>query len=287
MNHNITKNKKAWIIYGRDDAIKNQAYIELYYQEGRKRNIEFQLLLVENIELGCDQQGCYVKNQGARLEKPVFAVVRTIYPLLSSHLEEMGIKTYNNSMVSRICNDKARTCQYLSSRGIPCIPTTFYQHDKLIAHLPIEEERVIKTVDGHGGSQVFLYNQTDEIRNQSGSSDFVLQPRIRGTGQDIRVYVIGHEIIAAVCRQTTEGFRANFSLGGNVSLYSLSQSEQELVERVISFFDFGMVGIDFLVEDDGHWILNEIEDVVGARMLYQCSDINLVGRYIDYMISNK
>lgn len=47
-------------------------------------------------------------------------------------------------------------------------------------------------------------------------------------------------------------------------------------------FTFGLVGID-LIYDNGHPVLNEIEDVVGARMLYAHTEINLVGRYIDYI----
>ena len=46
-----------------------------------------------------------------------------------------------------------------------------------------------------------------------------------------------------------------------------------------------MVGIDFIIGDRNELIFNEIEDVVGARMLYQTSNINLVGLYLDYIKS--
>jgi gamma-F420-2:alpha-L-glutamate ligase len=55
------------------------------------------------------------------------------------------------------------------------------------------------------------------------------------------------------------------------------------VNQILNLFDFGLVGIDFLIGDKGELIFNEIEDVVGARMLYQCTDINLVGLYLDYI----
>ena len=311
---------RAWIIYGQKEAEKNCHYIDLYKKEGKRREITFELLLAEHLTFGCDETGCYLLHDGKRLEKPDFAVVRTIYPLLSFHLEEMGIPIYNNSMVASICNDKARTYQFLAARGIPCIPSVFCRHTEIENRLyrKIGEadnldrnswtyntknfpETVVKTVDGHGGSQVFLASDQDGVLTKSGHSDFVIQPKVQGKGQDIRVYVIGKEIIAAVCRtvqkrrrdnsdgsspfEAAEDFRANFSLGGKVSLYMLSQAERELVEKISSFFSFGMVGIDFLTDCNGQFIFNEIEDVVGARMLYQCSDINLVGRYLDYIIT--
>jgi len=31
-------------------------------------------------------------------------------------------------------------------------------------------------------------------------------------------------------------------------------------------------------------IFNEIEDVVGSRMLYQCTDYNLVEHYLNYIL---
>ena len=111
----------------------------------------------------------------------------------------------------------------------------------------------------------------------------VLQKLTGRAHQDVRVYVIGKEIIAAVCRTATSGFKSNYSLGGSVELYTLSEKQKILVNKIIDQFDFGLVGIDFLIGDDGEFIFNEIEDVVGARMLYQCSNINLVGLYLEFI----
>jgi glutathione synthase/RimK-type ligase-like ATP-grasp enzyme len=119
-----------------------------------------------------------------------------------------------------------------------------------------------------------------------GGSDFVLQPLTGNKHQDLRVYVLGTEIIAAVLRTAKEGFKSNFSLGGEVRLYELSEEEIGVVNRIIREFDFGLVGIDFIVGDQGELIFNEIEDVVGSRMLYQCSEINIVRSYLEFILCN-
>ena len=129
-----------------------------------------------------------------------------------------------------------------------------------------------------------LYDgNAEEILRIMGRSDMVAQEKVGNKNSDLRVYVIGKTILASVLRESNEGFRANFSLGGRVSLYELSDKERHLVQRIIDLFDFDMVGIDFILDDNGNLVFNEIEDVVGARMLYQCSDIDIVKEYLQYL----
>lgn len=335
----------AWIVYFRDGANYNRKYIEFYKEEGKKLDIDVELILVEDLEFGVEQNHWFIRHQGMEVTYPDFVICRAIYPLLNKQFEYMGIKVFNNSFVAEICNDKAKTYQYLAKTGIRMVDSSFFKNSQVkdIISL-VDQPTVIKTVDGHGGSQVFLlkpggepHNDRYMIKDKSeeriedsavgiageriegstegivkeriedsavditgeriedseeickvvkglGSSDVVIQPLTGNRHQDLRVYVIGKEIIACVLRTAKEGFKSNFSLGGEVSLYQLSNEERSLVDIVISQFEFGLVGIDFIIGDSGELIFNEIEDVVGSRMLYQCSDINIVERYLKYIL---
>lgn len=285
----------GWLIYHKEAAIYNERYIQFYIEEGRKLDVEVRLILVEELEFGVKNLTWFLKYRNEEIKLPDFAICRAIYPLLSRQLELMGIPVFNNSFVSEICNDKARTYQFLAKTGIRMVDSSFYKKEQLPQIL--EEEKkvcVIKAVDGHGGSQVFLTgdrsndipptDRKNEIMTGIGSSDFVKQPLIGSRHQDLRVYVIGTEMIAAVLRTAKEGFKSNYSLGGEVRLYQPSQEEEDIVRKIIREFDFGLVGIDFILGDQGELIFNEIEDVVGSRMLYQCSDINIVHRYLRYIL---
>lgn len=53
-----------------------------------------------------------------------------------------------------------------------------------------------------------------------------MQPTAVQMGKDLRVFVVGKEIIGAVLRESTTDFRANFTLGGDARLYSLNDSEE-------------------------------------------------------------
>jgi gamma-F420-2:alpha-L-glutamate ligase len=316
----------AWIIYFREGAIYNRQYIQFYIEEGRKLGIEVKLILVEELEFGVRDNVWFLEYKKKEVIKPDFAICRAIYPLLNRQLENMGIRVFNSSFVSEICNDKARTYQYLAKTGIKMVDSSFYRNiqmkeviSKLVmpvvvkkvnsqveqpiivkevnpqvvqptvvkeVNARLEHPFVIKAVDGHGGSQVFLvedFERQAEIIQGLGSSDVVVQPLTGSRHQDLRVYVIGKEIVAAVLRTGKDNFKSNFSLGGEVCIYHLNQEEIDLVNLIINQFDFGLVGIDFIIGDEGELIFNEIEDVVGSRMLYQTSDINIVERYLNYI----
>ena len=281
----------AWLIYYQDAAIYNQKYIQWYFEEGKKLGIDVKLILVEELEFGVEQNHRYLRYQNKNIQMPDFAICRAIYPMLSKQLELLGIAVFNNSFVSDICNNKAKTYQYLADLDILMVDSTFYRNQDIEEvinqiHLPT----IIKAVDGHGGTQVFLLDDPVMVKSKNemiqgiGTSDFVVQPLVGNQMQDVRVYVIGTRIVASVIRTATKGFRANYSLGGAVSLYQLSQKEREVVERIIDRFEFGLVGIDFIRGEHGELIFNEIEDVVGSRMLYQCSKINIVEQYLTYVL---
>lgn len=282
----------GWILYGRKEAEYNKHYIMMYQEEGKKFDITFEVIIVEELELGIRNNTWYLEYQGENVKLPTFVISRAIYPLLSRQLECMKVPVFNSSEVARICNDKALTYQVVASLGIDIIDTTFCKRGKSRDCLSRRNMKtVVKTVDGHGGQQVYLVDpsdsvQVDEVVMDTCNHDTVLQPLVGTAHKDLRVYVIGDTIIAAILRKAKEGFKSNFSLGGDVSVYELNKEEREKVQLIIDLVKPDMVGIDFIVDDNGELIFNEIEDVVGARMLYQCTDINLVKLYIEHILDH-
>ena len=114
--------------------------------------------------------------------------------------------------------------------------------------------------------------------------EYVIQPLATTLGRDMRVYILGDKPVAAVLRIGNGDFRSNFSLGGTVERVTLTQSEAALVARVCEVFDFDYCGIDIMYHEGKH-VINEIEDVVGARMLYKTHEgMNIVAMYLDYIM---
>lgn len=282
-----TKKKRGWLVYDRAGAEYNKAYIQMHFEEAEKLHIQIELVYAEEITFGVKDQKPVVFYKGNEVEKPDFVICRTIYPFLSNMLERAGFLVFNNAKVAEIANDKAKTYSYLANHGIPMVDSIFIRRKDAKECVPkLPDHWVVKAVDGHGGKQVFLKEEknVEEILEKTGQSDLVAQPFLEGPCEDVRVYVLGKEILACVRRHAKNGFKSNFSLGGEVELYTLTKEEKQLVQKIIDMFSFGLVGIDFLIDAQGALVFNEIEDVVGARMLYQLTDINLVERYLTFIL---
>lgn len=272
---------KAWLIYDQKGAERNAEYIRMHQETGAGMQIDVSLVVTEQVS---DFALQYQK------ERPDFALIRTIQPALTKRLERLGIPVFNNSFVSETCNDKGKTLAYVGAHSdVPVIPTQRFANSRLSKELFTRfSEHVIKTVGGHGGSEVFRTTESwERIRKGIGCSDFIIQPFIKGPGRDIRLYVIGRTIVGAVERQAVDDFRANFSLGGRARAFPWGEREKRLVDPICDLFSFGLVGIDFIMDERGNWLLNEIEDVAGARMLYQCCpQIPLLEQYFSFILKN-
>lgn len=293
----------VWILYYKGRALQNKVFIEQLIKKGLNAGLDIKLVFIEDLDKMLDK--C----------KPDAVIARMINPRITKQLEVSGIRVFNNSQISYMCNNKAATIEAIHSINICHIPTLvvaeingvksfrkiysvldYYNQklDMLQNDNTHYSEYVIKSVSGHGGKEVMLLDKFINSNITFGEQEpkgadcyhdkYVIQPLINCDGRDLRVYIIGKKIIGAVLRQSATGFKSNYSLGGQISLYELSQNQKKTIQTIIDAFDFDYVGIDFLVDNTGNLIFNEIEDVVGARMLSECSNIDYIGMYIEHIL---
>lgn len=289
------KKLKAWLIYGKKDAEKNESFIRMHKEEGAELGMEIELFYAEELSITIENGEAELRYEGERRELPDFVLCRTRDWLLTRQLEQMGLLVLNNSTISLIGNHKAIAYQEAAKLSVPVIDTAFcrweYLKNRLLRAEADQEGRllkplVVKAVAGHGGSQVLLYERREElpkILSAVAGEDVVLQPRVAGPGEDIRVYIVGNRIQGCVLRRAREGFKSNFSLGGSVEPYILSEQEKKLVMKFLEHWQFDFAGIDFIRDEKGRLLFNEIEDVVGSRMYYQCYEEDILFQYLSYI----
>ena len=281
---------RAWLIYDAFEAQRNAAYIAVYFAACRERHIELRLLLAEQIQTGIVANRAVIYYNHIPQAAPDFVICRTINPRLTYQFEQLGIPVFNNFQVSSICNDKGRTYQYVSRAQVPIMDTLIFRRDPDSSEPPPVPAQdsfgfplVVKPASGKGGRQVFLVHNPGELSQAwaaQPAGDVIIQKVASDIGRDLRVYVIGRRIVAAMLRTSPTDFRSNYCLGGRAEIYPLSNPEKAIIHRIIDLFDFGLAGIDFVFHG-GQLILNEIEDVVGSRMLYAKTDINIAAEYLD------
>lgn len=248
--------------------------------------MDMKLIIREELLVGIKKNRRVLLVNGQEVNIPDIAVVRTIDPLLSSHLESLGISVFNSAHVARICNHKGLTHHEIQKLSIPMVDTYFYTSGYLPEYPPLAFPFVVKNVHGKGGKEVFFIESKLEWSRQKEqlTHDIILQSSDVQLGKDLRVYVLGKDIVAAVLRESTGDFRANYTLGGSASLYRLNEYEKDMIRLICNHIDFDLVGIDFLISKNGELLFNEIEDIVGSRMLSKLVDINLLERYTEHII---
>lgn len=272
----------AYIIYNKFESERNAWFIDELIKESKTKGIELVLLLEEYIELTIDNNPFFkYKNQNIKI--PKFVINRTNNYIITLHFELMGIKVFNNSNVSHFANNKYLTYLKMSSINVPVLKTKLLDVDNI--NTENEYPVVIKPVDGKGGRDVFLCNNEKEFllnAKKINSKYFIVQEFANNPGKDLRVYIIGNTIYKSVLRVSNNGFISNYCLGNEAILYELNKKEIKLINKILSCETFDYVGIDFLFHNN-EIFFNEIEDSVGARMLYDKTNLNVAHDFIEYI----
>ena len=249
--------KKGLIIYNEKDKEINQWFINNCLKS--LNNDDFSLFYKEEKE-ALD----YINSN------PIdFVIFRARNYALLTAIEARGVRCFNNSLTNKIANNKYRTYEFLKEHGLPCLET-FLDSGKL--SFPF----VMKSVDGHGGSEVYLISSEDEM--EPTDKEYIYQGFLANNG-DVRLYVLNNEIIGAVKRTNGRDFRSNFSLGGEVESYKPSKEMIKIALEIVKLLKADYIGVDFIIHDKG-FVVNEIEDPVGARMLLKASGIDAVSLFI-------
>lgn len=272
----IKKRKKqmiGYVIYSEKDLAKNRVFINMLQDIFYQYKIYLELIIYEQT------------NIDELLTKPLpdFVINRSRFYDISEKLELHRVRVFNHSEVTKITNDKLETYRYLE--GIVPFPETKDGSDYKTGDYayPI----IIKSCTGHGGSEVYKANSIEEetaVLELLKGKKYLVQKCCSDLGKDVRVYIVGNQIVASVLRTSKDSFKSNYSLGGKVKLYSLNDHEKSLVNSILCKLNLDYAGIDFIFHN-GKAVFNEIEDAVGARMLYEVSDFDIADMFVKYVVN--
>lgn len=277
---------KVWLIYRKEDVEKNTFFINQLINAGEKLGIRVVLKIRETLGIGIWNNELSImgvpKNQ-----LPQCVINRSRDTYIAMQFEKMNIRVFNSCEVTATANDKIKTHQLVSSLGITTVNTLFWDSkvmspEQMVLEYPV----VVKTIDGHGGNQVFKVENKERfiaVVERLGTRELVVQEMCSQVGVDVRTFVLGNEVLGAIKRTSHTDFRANYSLGGETSLYKLSEVERKLIDKIVNRLKCDWVGIDFMINQEGKFIFNEVEDVVGCRTLYKHTDKDIAAMYIAYI----
>ncbi len=258
---------KGYVYYTENEASRNRMFIDDLMKEAEKIDIDLRLII------GDEQPDADAD----------FILFRDRNPSHAAKFEMEGFRLVNRAEVNRIANDKLKTFELATLLGIPAVPTKRIQHVEQIDSYPC----VLKTVDGHGGNEVVLCTSASQAASfftQFHNHKLIVQPYIESGARDIRVFMIGEEIVGAVKRTGNGSFKSNYTLGGSVEKYTLSSWQEKDAQKIARALKSDYIGVDFILLPDGRWVFNEIEDPVGARSLYTTHDFSIARELMVYIL---
>ncbi len=206
--------------------------------------------------------------------------------------EMMGVYSVNESVAISRSRDKLRSLQLLARRGIG-LPVTGFAHStqytqdliSLAGGAPL----VIKLLEGTQGIGVVLA-ETDKAAEsvieafRGLKENILVQEFIKeAQGADIRCFVVGDKVVAAMKRQGKEGeFRSNLHRGGKASVVRLTPEERSTASRAARIMGLNVAGVDLLRSNHGPVVM-EVNSSPGLEGIETATDKDVADLIIQFI----
>ncbi|MFT4863326.1 MAG: ribosomal protein S6--L-glutamate ligase [Pseudohongiellaceae bacterium] len=209
--------------------------------------------------------------------------------------EMMGVYPLNESVAVSRSRDKLRAAQLLSRKGIG-LPITGFANKpddindliKMVGGAPL----VIKLLQGTQGIGVVLAETKKAaetvIESFLGLNISVLVQEFIGEagGSDIRCFVIGDKVVAAMKRQGAEGeFRSNIHRGGSASLVRITPEERSTAVRAAKTMGLNVCGVDILRSNHGPVVM-EVNSSPGLEGIENATGKDVASQIITFIEKN-
>ena len=202
----------------------------------------------------------------------------------------------NESQAISRSRDKLRSLQLLSRAGVG-LPTTGFAHAtqdiggllKVAGGPPV----VVKLLEGTQGLGVVLAETTKAAESVIGAfrqldANILVQEFIKEAGgADIRAFVVGGRVVAAMKRQAPPGeFRSNLHRGGTAEAIKLTPIERSMAIRAAKTMELNVAGVDLI--QSVRWTAGHRGQLLAraSRASKTASGVDVAGEIIEFIENN-
>jgi len=207
-------------------------------------------------------------------------------------LEMMGVYSVNESQAISRSRDKLRSLQLLSRAGVG-LPVTAFAHSPRDVDAIIETvggaPLVVKLLEGTQGIGVVLCESRGAaesvIEAFRGLDAYILAQEFiaEAGGMDIRCFVIGGRVMAAMKRQGAKGeFRSNLHRGGEAGRIKITPEERATAVRAAKVMGLSVSGVDILRSNHGPVVM-EVNSSPGLEGIEEATGVDIAGKIIAYI----
>lgn len=209
--------------------------------------------------------------------------------------EMMGVYSVNESVAITRSRDKLRSLQLLARKGIG-LPVTGFAHSTVYTQDLINIVRgaplVIKLLEGTQGIGVVLAETQNAAESvieafRGLKTNILVQEFIKeANSSDIRCFVVGSKVIAAMKRVGKEGdFRSNVHRGGTVHKVKITPEERSTAVRAAKIMGLNVAGVDILRSNHGPVVM-EVNSSPGLRGIERATGINVARTIVEFIEKN-
>ena len=211
---------------------------------------------------------------------------------LMHQLETMGVFCVNEAAGITRARDKLRSLQLLAEKGI-ALPSTGFAHSfdeikdliKMVGGPPL----VIKFLEGTQGIGVILAETHKAARSVLEAFlglkvNIMVQEYIQESdGADIRCFVVGDRVIAAMKRQAaSEEFRSNLHRGGSAMVVKMTEEENNIALLAAKTIGLNVAGIDIVRSNRGPLVM-EVNASPGLEGIEKTTNIDIASHIIQFI----
>lgn len=206
--------------------------------------------------------------------------------------EQLDVYTPSSSHGIANSRDKLRALQVLSRHDIGLPHTAFVRRKQDV--LPAIERVggapvIIKLLEGTQGVGVILADSEKVAQAiietlQKAEKDVLIQKFVgESAGRDIRAFVVGDRVVAAMRRTAMGGeFRSNVHRGGRAEAVELDPAYRETAIRSAQIMGLKVAGVDMLEGKDGPQVM-EINSSPGLEGIETSTQLDVAGSIIDFI----
>ncbi len=270
-------------------------------EAGEKRGHQMYVIDYLRCSININSQKPTVIYEGKSLQKfdaiiPRIGASKTFYgTAIVRQFEMMGIFTINESQAISRSRNKLISLQLLGKEGIN-LPSTVFSNSaidtdsliKLVGGTPV----VIKILEGTQGMGVILANTHQVAKSviegfRGVDVEVLVQKFIHeANGCDLRCFVVGDKVVAAIKRKSAVGeFRSNLHRGGTAEKVKLTPQERSIAVAAAKAMGLKLAGVDLLRSDQGPVVI-EVNSSPGLEGIETTTQIDVSGKIIEFVEKN-
>jgi RimK family alpha-L-glutamate ligase len=221
---------------------------------------------------------------GGSLEQIIFRVDSLHW------IERRGIVVMNSPRAIERCVDKFYTDALMREANLPTPETIVCERaEEALAAIRRMGEAVIKPIFGSMGHGMVRVSDPDVAYRvvrplEQMKAVFYVQRAIDHGGRDLRAFVVGGAVIAAIERKAPAGdWRSNVSRGASATRIDLPSDAERLAVRAAAAVGADYAGVDLVRDRDGRLFVLEVNGIPGWEGLQEATGLDVAGVLIDHL----